>query len=450
MLDIVLKGGLVVDPANRIMSKLNIGIKDKQIAVVTTKQIVGKKQFDCNDLIIAPGFVDIHIHEDAYDSKNQRFNLYISKCMLRMGVTSMVGGNCGIGPLDSIYYLKEVDRLGYPVNIGLLTAHGSLRKKLGQFDKYKGVDDDTISGMCDILDKELEQGSLGLSFGIRYIPGLNNKEMLSLCKVVKKHDKIVAAHVRNDAAGVIEAIIELINIGKETGVKLQISHIGSMAAFGQMEDVYRMIDHWVANGMDIGIDCYPYNAFCTAIGSTTFDKGFLERYNIDYYSIEMTQGKYKGQRLNNKTFEEIRENKPDYLAIAHVMKEEEIDMALTHPRTILASDGMLNDGYGHPRAAGSFPRFIREFVVNKKIIGLHDAVEKMTILPATRFGLNKGSLSIGADADIVVFDLKTIRDQATFTEPLKGPEGIKYVFVQGKLAVVGQDIINGRLGRPIY
>ena len=117
------------------------------------------------------------------------------------------------------------------------------------------------------------------------------------------------------------------------------------------------------------------------------------------------------------------------------MREDEVDMAFQHPKTIVASDGILNNGNGHPRAAGTFPRFIREYVLNKKIISLYDAVSKMTYLPAKRFGIEKGTLSIGADADIVIFDLDNIQDRASFEKPLQDPEGIEYVFVQGKLAL---------------
>ena len=449
MYDLVLKNGLVIDPSNKIMSKLNVGIKNGKISAVTKDSINGSEELDCSNLIVSPGFVDIHIHEDPYECEKDEFALCISECMLRMGVTTVIGGNCGIGPQNTIDYLKGVARKGYPVNIGLMSAHGSLRDNFGSFDKYKDVDSDTVNKMCQQLEKQQQYGSFGLSLGLRYIPGLNRHELVPLCKIVKKYDGIVAAHVRDDAQDVIPAIIELIELSKETGVKIQISHIGSMAAYGQMEEVYRMIDHYAASGMDIGVDCYPYDAFCTAIGSTTFDGGFLERYNIDYSAIQITQGAYKGQRLTESTFHEIRSSHPEYLAVAYVMKEDEVDLALSHPRTILASDGILNEGHGHPRAAGTFPRLINVYVKQKKVISLYDAISKMTYLPAQRFGLGKGTLSTGHNADIVVFDLDKIRDKATFDSPLESPDGIKYVIINGRMALLDGRIINNKLGRPV-
>jgi N-acyl-D-amino-acid deacylase len=447
--DIVLNNGFVIDPKNRIMSKLNIGIKEGLISIITKDRISGKKEYDCSNFVITPGFVDIHIHEDPFDYETKQFEICISECMLKMGVTSALGGNCGIGPKNFTTYLDEVEKQGHPINLGLLSAHGSLRDSVGTFDKYKSVDTLVIDKMCKQLEVELKKGSVGLSLGIRYIPGINKEEMLALSKIVKQYDGIIAAHIRDDCDGVIAALMELIQLGIDTGVKLQISHIGSMAAFGQMEKVYEIIDHYAIKGLDIGIDCYPYNAFCTAIGSTTFDEGFLERYGIDYSALEITEGAHKGKRLSRNTFAEIRKNHPEYLAIAHVMKEDEVDMAFRHPKTVVASDGILNNGNGHPRAAGTFPRFIREYVLNKKIISLYDAVSKMTYLPAKRFGIDKGTLSLGADADITVFNLDKIQDKASFEKPLQGPDGIEYVFIQGKLALEKGSIVNNTLGRAL-
>ncbi|WP_286680311.1 amidohydrolase family protein [Tepidanaerobacter sp. EBM-49] len=449
MFDYALLNGYVVDPKNKIASKLNIGIKDGKIAALTIDEIEGENNIDCSDLTISPGFVDIHMHEDSYDEKKKDFSFDIADCMLKMGVTSAVGGNCGSGPKHPEKYLNEADRLGYPINIGLLSAHGNLRSDFGNFDKYKGVGKDVIYKMSERLEFELESGTLGLSFGIRYIPGVSSDEMAALSQTVKKYDRIVAAHIRDDADKVAPSIMELINIAKDTGIKVQVSHIGSMAAYGQMEQALQIIDYHSGTGINIGIDCYPYNAFCTSIGSTTFDDGFLERYGIDYSALEITQGEYKGQRLNEASFKKERENHPDYLVVAHVMRDSEVDKALSHPKTIVASDGILNNGNGHPRAAGTFPRFIREYVINKKLVSLNEAIAKMTYIPAERFGIDKGTLSIGADADITVFDIEKIRDTATFENPTLPPDGIDYVLIGGRMALAQGKIINRRLGCAI-
>ncbi len=311
------------------------------------------------------------------------------------------------------------------------------------------MDAKIVDAMKIQLERELGQGSFGLSFGIRYIPGLNDQELLGLCQVVKKYNGVAAAHVRGDNEEAIDSFEEFIQIGRESDCKIHLSHIGSMAAFGQMKEVLELFDECAASGMDIAADCYPYNAFCTDIGSATFDEGFIHRYGDDYSKIEMTEGKYKAQRCTKETFLETRRDHPEYLAVAHVMKEDEVDMALKHPRTILGSDGILSNGNGHPRASGSFPRFIREYVINKEIVSLYTAIEKMTYQTARRFDIPKGSLSIGKDADITVFDLESIRDTATFSNPVSNPEGIKYVFIRGELAVRDGEILRKDLGKSV-
>lgn len=449
MFDLVLKNGFVIDPANSVMSKLNIGITDGRIAAIEIKDLVGREELDCTGLIVAPGFIDMHMHEDPINETGKDFDHCISECMLRMGVTTAIGGNCGLGPADPLKYLELADKRGYPVNIGLLSSHDNLRRNFGSFDKYSGIEATTIIEMREQLKKEIEGGTLGLSFGVRYIPGLDSSELRVLCSAAADSDKTITAHVRDDAGHVIESIEELTDIAKEIGARLQISHIGSMAAYGQMEKVLSLIDQLNIEGVDVGLDCYPYSAFATLIGSTTFDDGFLERYNTDYSSLEISQGEFKGKTLDQKTFDKIRNQNPEYLMIAHVMREDEVDIALRHPRTAIASDGMLNQGFGHPRAAGSFSRILGLYVRDKKIIGLFDAIRKMTELPSKRIGINKGHLTLGADADITIFDFERITDTATFENPLSHPKGIKYVIIMGQIALVDGDIIKKNLGRSV-
>jgi N-acyl-D-amino-acid deacylase len=369
--------------------------------------------------------------------------------MLHMGVTTMVGGNCGMGPADLMGYLDTVDRHGHPVNVALLAAHGSLRNRAGTFDPRGPVDGPAIQAMARRLDEELEAGAQGLSFGVRYIPGLDAPELMALCRVVRDHGGVVAAHVRDDAANVEAAIDEMMAPVREFGVKLQVSHIGSMAAFGQMRRVYALLDGCVAQGMDLGVDCYPYQAFCTSIGSATFDDGFLERYGVDYSRLELMEGPHRGRPCTGQTFRETRALHPEYLAVAHVMREEEVDFALAHPRTVVGSDGVLHGSQGHPRAAGAFPRFIREYALRKKLLTLPEAVAKMTHLTAQRFGLDRGTLAPGRPADITVFDPDTLRDTATFADPVSRPEGVKYVFIGGELALRDGRAVREDLGRAV-
>jgi N-acyl-D-amino-acid deacylase len=197
------------------------------------------------------------------------------------------------------------------------------------------------------------------------------------------------------------------------------------------------------------MDCYPYFAFSTRLGTPTYDPGWLERYHCDYDVLEYCEGKYKGQRATAETFAELRRDFPECITVCYVMKEEDIRLAFRHPGVMLASDGLMNNGQGHPRAAGSFPRFLAEFA-KKGTLSLYDAIEKMTAMPADRLRLeNKGRLNVGADADITIFDYEEIKDGATFAQPALPPQGIAYVLIGGEIALEKGEIVKETCGKAV-
>lgn len=446
---IAINNGLVVDPGNKVFSKLNIALENGKVAEISNRKLHGDKEIDAEGLVVAPGFVDIHMHEDPYDEMNKKFNIGIFDCMLRMGVTTVVGGNCGGGPENPDIYMDAADKLGIPVNLGMLVPHDVLRRKVGELDKYKNASSENIIKMRELAEYYLSKGCLGVSFGIRYVPGMNQEELTAVCSALQGKGKIAAAHIRDDAKNVINSAMELINMGIEFDIPVQISHIGSMGAYGQMEELLSLIDYHRANGIDIGADCYPYNAFSTGIGETTYDEGFIERYGTTYESVEIAEGEYRGQRCSRELFLKLREEKPGTITIGHVMKESDVDIALSHPNVVIASDGFMHNLQGHPRASGTFPRVINKYVKEKKLLTLYEAVEKMTIFPARRFGIAKGSLGIGCDGDVVIFDYNKIEDKASFENPAEAPVGIEYVIINGEIAVSEGRIVNGKLGRTV-
>ena len=301
--------------------------------------------------------------------------------------------------------------------------------------------------MCETLERQLTEGARGLSMGIRYEPGMTLHEMCAMAAVVKRFNGVVAAHVRGDAFEIYDAIEEFLEIGRRTGVKLQISHIGSMAAYGQMAEVLSYVDRRAAEeGLDVRIDCYPYDAFCTSIGATTYDDGFLERYH-DVTRIELTDGENKGFIPNMEVFQKVRREHPEYLTVAHVMNGEEVDMALTHPRTMLGSDGILLNGAGHPRAAGAFARFLKEYVFERRLLSLNEGIAKTTCEAAARFGLDRGTLGIGSVADVTVFDPARLQDRATFTEPGLAPTGVELVLLGGVPVLRHGEVLRTDLGK---
>lgn len=448
-MQLVINNGFVVDPGNKIYSKLNLGIKDGKINLISRSPLKGDRIIDAEGLFIAPGFIDAHMHEDNYDSEKDSFDIGIFNCMLRMGVTTAIGGNCGGGPDRPDLYLEAVDQNRLPVNFALLVPHARLREMVHADNKYKGVSKEQSQRMFELARKYIDAGCIGISYGIRYIPGIDEQELLTVSRAVTDKGKLLSAHIRDDAANVIASTEEFINIGKKLSLPVQVSHIGSMGAYGQMDQLLSLIDLNAAEGLDISADCYPYYAFSTGIGETTYDNGFLQRYNTGYENIEIAEGEYKGKRCTKELFERLRKENPGLITIGHVMKEEEVDMAITHPRVLIGSDGFMHNLQGHPRASGTFPRVISRYVREKKLLTLSQAVEKMSCQTAVRYGLNKGCLSVGSDADIVVFDFNRIKDNATFSEPWLPPEGIEYVIVNGEIAVHKNTILNNKSGRTI-
>ena len=395
------------------------------------------------------GFIDIHMHEDPYDPVRDRLIPSIMTSMLRMGVTTAIGGNCGINTVSPIRYLELMDRDGGPVNMGLLAGHTFLREQAGHLDKYAPITPDALRRLSGLAQEALEAGCFGISFGIRYVPGISMDEMVETARGCRKSGKFIAAHVRDDAAYIFRAVQELIDVGRALDLPVQNSHVGSMGGFGQMERLLAMMDAYRANGMDLSGDCYPYYAFSTRIGETTYDDGFLERYQTDYSVIEVCEGPYKGQRCTEAIFRTLRREAPRTITVCHVMKPEDVDMALLHPNIMLASDGLMDNGQGHPRAAGAFPRFVRNYVGSGRL-SLDEAVYKMATMPAAKLGLSyKGNLRSGADADVVVLDLDRITDRATFDQPNAGPEGLDYVLVGGEVAVDHDRVVRSDLGRAV-
>lgn len=443
---IAVNNGILVDPKNKIFEKMNLLIEDGKIKELSNQKLSGDQELDCQGLYISPGFIDMHMHEDPM--KNGKIKINIFEKMLKMGVTTAIGGNCGIGPNNIKEYLDTVEK-GNPVNFGLFLPHSILREYIGAVDRYENLESRDIEKMYQYGKNLIRENDLfGISFGIEYIPGIDFNELVTLAGLGK--NRIVSAHLRNDGADVFGALEEFLDVGNYVKTHLQISHIGSMAGYGQMAEFLSVVEEKRKAGIDISCDCYPYAAFSTHIGSAVFDNNYIQKHKVEYDCLEIMEGKYKGQRCTEELFNILREKFPDTLVTGHMMLEEDIETALKNPNTIIVSDGILGeDGSGHPRAAGTFPRFISKYVRDKKIMSLYEGIEKITSLPAEILKLNKGSLGIGDDADITIFSLEEIEDKATFSENALSPVGIKYVLINGETALKDGEIINSKLGKTV-
>ena len=440
-------GGRVIDPANGLDGAYNLLLENGKVAWIGTEVPYADETIDATGKIVTPGFIDIHMHEDPVEDGKIRQCIF--PMMLRQGVTTAVGGNCGGNVHDPVDYLNIVDRDGAAVNVALYAGHEYFRIAAGAEDIYGGSTEAERQEMEQNIRAALDAGCVGVSFGLRYVPGADKEEFFRAAGCCAGTGKPIASHVRDDADAIFASIEELIEAGRTFQIPMQISHIGSMAGFGQMEAVLKQVEEYQAEGLDVTLDCYPYFAFSTRLGTPTYDPGWLDRYHCDYDVLEFCDGKYRGQRATKETFDEVRAEFPDCLTVCYVMKEEDIRLAFRHPAVMLGSDGITDNGRGHPRCAGTFPRFLSEFV-KKGDVPLFEAVKKMTVMPALRLKLHqKGHLSVGADGDVTIFDCEAVRDRATFADPALPPEGICYVLMGGEVVLKDGAILRDNCGKSV-
>ncbi len=424
--DILIQDGLVVFPDEKAMRNCSVGISRGKIISVGDLKRSAQRVIDATGCIVSPGFIDIHMHNEEREDP-----FTVQQSLLLQGVTTALAGNCGSG-LFIDEYMAMID-VPY-MNLALLTGHNRLREAVGITDVYKEADRREIAGMCRLLDGELRKGSFGLSFGLEYAPNTSKREIRQLAEVLTDFDRrLISVHIRCDGSACVGAVQEMIDLAKETGLRVQLSHLGSMTAFGASQKVLDMIDRARLDGVDIRFDTYPYAAFCTFIGSPVFDPGFEKRWNKGLEALEVASGLYKGRRLDEQLYARLRIEEPRTLIVAHVMDEDEMRICLRHPLAALASDAVLHEKSGHPRVAGAFPRGIRWL----KDDGLSwpETLAHATTIPAEDMWIESGRIAEGAPADFVIFDPSRLVDRATFEDPLLPPDGIEYVIVGGQVVV---------------
>ena len=449
-MDLSIANGLIADPCQGIYSCMNVGINEGKIAALSRFPIQADSYIEATGKVVCPAFIDIHLHEALPDPKGPGWASPIFAWAARMGVGTALGGNCGEGPSRPLSYLDELEQRELPVNVGMLAPHAALRLTAGQPDKYAPLNEAQLNSLRQLCEECLDGGCLGISLGLRYVPGVEQRELEMLGQVLAHKRGLLAVHLRDDAAGVLAAASEILELADTFGLRLQISHIGSMAAYGYIDEFLTLVDQWHSRGVDVLMDCYPYTAFSTSIGETTFDPGFQERYAIDYSALVVGEGEFEGQHLDEMKFDYLRREKPNTIIIAHVMLDAEVAIALTHPGVMVASDGFLHGACGHPRAAGSFPRFLRHYVLEKKLMSLYQGIAKITTLPARQLGLsNRGNLALGNIADITIFDPMTICDHANFQNCGAAPDGIEWVLLAGKVVCKQGGILKINQGKTL-
>lgn len=385
------------------------------------------KVFDALGALVTPGFVDSHIHDEYFSDPDT-----VQQALIRQGVTTAVAGHCGSGPN---LFKSKGERPKPWLHLSYMVGNCMLREEVGVADRYTPATPDEIDRMKVILRDSLEAGAMGLSLGLEYAPGATYEEIKALSDVVAEFDdRLISVHIRYDDDRCVDATREVMRLALESGVRLQVSHLGSMTMHNTRECA-AIIEAEKNRGLDVSFDCYPYDAFCAKAGSAVYDDGFVERWRgKGPEALEAVSGQFKGQRLTFETLKKMREDEPMDLIVAHVMDREEIEMCLAHPMCIVASDALYTGGGAHPRIAGTFPRALR--ILRERGYSWQDALAKMTSMPADLMRLPAaGRLSVGSVADVIVFDPDKFIDNATFQEPFTPPSGLKLVVIDGKIAL---------------
>lgn len=444
--DFVINNGTIIDPKRRKSTVANLGILNGKISAITRESIEGAFEVDVTGKIVCPGIIDIHAHVEG--------NLECAKVMAAMGVTTVYNGNCGMSPKDikefydkyKYFLINQVEQIG----------HTTLREQAGVNDRYRPSTEEEIKTMKANLEEAFDFGVSGLSFGLEYVPGSSETEVLELAKIAAKYGKLVSIHTRSDCYGGLITLREAIDIARKTGAAINISHLVYQFGMGMAAEALHMIDEALKERLDISVDSGLYSGFATAIGSAVFDEGCIEKWGCDYRSLIAGTGKYRGQRLTKEIYKELRYNYPEATVIGMVGKEHEVFEILDKPYMMVSTDAgtMYDNGIpGHPQDAGTYPRFFRTMVKEQDRFTLIEAINRCTYMPAKRLGLeNKGIIDVGADADILIFDPDLIEDKSMY--PCFGPtdlrpEGIEYVFINGVMTVKGKEVLDVNAGNVI-
>ncbi|MBI4539010.1 MAG: amidohydrolase family protein [Gemmatimonadetes bacterium] len=440
--DLAIVGGRVIDAASGLDAQRTVAVRGGRIAALVEEPVDAAVVIDAAGLVVAPGFLDILA---GYPNTDEAAIYKVFD-----GVTTLVSMHGG--PVDVESWYAEREHSGAYVNFGTTVGHTSLREAVGIMDRYAAATAEQIDEMARLARDAIRAGAVGIGFGIMYVPGASREEIFRLFQVAAEEGVPCHLHIRyfgdvSPDANSLAAVEEVLALAAASGASAQVVHIGSMIPRPRSMDVaLRMIDGARARGLDVMADIYPYTAASTGLSSAAFDPGWQERYGgIGYGDVELVSN---GERLTAASFTRYRAQ-DTVRVIIHYIPEETVRLALAHPLVMVGSDGVIENGRGHPRGAGTFARVLGRYVREQGALALAQAIEKMTLMPARRLEASvpamarKGRLSVGADADIIVFDAETVSDQATFDEPARRSAGMRYVFVAGEPVIWDGELREG-------
>jgi dihydroorotase/N-acyl-D-amino-acid deacylase len=499
--DLILRNGRVVDGSGSPWYRADVAVRGGLIvAIAPTIEGTARREIDVAERVVAPGFVDVHSHGGG-----GIFEVPTADNYVRQGVTTLIAGPDGSSALPVGPWLDSLAALPRTVNMGTMVGQGTIRARvMGSVNRAATPAE--LERMRALAEEAMRDGALGLSTGLFYVPGTftPTEEVIELARVVGRLGGIHKSHMRNEAAGVVESVRETIRIGEEGGLPTQVTHhkVIGPGYWGASTETLRLIDEARARGVDVTIDQYPYTASATSIQAALLPAWALEggmqqarqrladpalRARIRDESARIIELERGGGDPDNivisscgwdasmagKTLGDVMEMRGLEMSlhgaadaafwiteqggcggIFHAIGEDDLVRIMRHPATMIASDGdviVFGQARPHPRSYGTFARVLSEYVRERGVLGLEEAIRKMSAYPAQRMGIqDRGLIRPGMVADIAVFDPATVRDLATFENPHQYAEGFSLVIVGGEIVLEGDRITGARPGRVLY
>jgi N-acyl-D-aspartate/D-glutamate deacylase len=486
-LDLIIRGGSLIDGSGSPATTADIGIQGDHIVFVgSSAGRKAKREIDATGLIVTPGFIDPHTHTagDLSDPKRSRNEAY-----LMQGVSTVATGNDGDSPTAIGATLARWTQQGIGTNAALFIGQGTVRREVMSMSDAKPTPEQ-LDRMKSLVDTAMKEGAIGISTGLYYAPGSfsNAEEVIELSRIAAQHGGIYDTHMRDESSysiGLLGSVRETIRIGQEAHLPVMISHIKALGVdvWGQSTEVIAMIDQARKTGINVTASQYPYTASGTSVTAaliprwaeadgallknlndpslrprltSEMNKNLARRGGAD--SLLMTSSRDK--TLVGKTLAAIaheRNESPVDAAIEIVkaggsdvasfnMKESDIEAFMRQPWVMTCSDG----SEGHPRKYGTYPRKLRQYVYDKHVVPLEFAIRSNTSLPAETLGLkDRGLLKPGYFADVLVFDPKTFNERATYQAPRVLATGVRYLTVNGQLAIDGGSLTTVLAGKAL-
>jgi len=430
--DIVIANGRVIDPETRLDAVRFVGIRGGKIAAISATPLAGETTIDAKGLVVAPGFIDLHAH--GQDDENYRV-------FALDGVTTALELEVGTEDVPAFYAKREGKSLiNYGASVGHVRERMVVMKDPSQSLLPTGSGGHQVATEAEIaeikrrIDAGLAAGALGVGMGLQYTPAASKFEVLEAFRAAAKYRAPVFVHVRSfgtrDTGSSVESFMEVIAASAISGAPLHIVHLNSMSLESTPKTL-AIVKDARAHGVDVTTEAYPYIAGMTEISSALLDQ-YVDAPDSMFSKLMLVTS---GERLTRGTFTAARKAGGSVIMFLNTPEMEA--MAITSPLTAIASDGLISNGKGHPRTAGTNARVLGYYVRETKQLTLIDALRKMTLMPAQRLEklapmfLNKGRIKVGADADIAVFDPATVRDRSTYQQPALASVGFRYVLVNG-------------------